>query len=114
MRLTGTGKGGGRQGVGYSMPEGEKPEKAFILRNSSRTVGLEMGYRTQKLKWKRHKKAKPLLIQEAVLTKKSSHSSIMSFSGNFVEHHSPLILGNSNVASRHMCPVLQFFKLFFS
>lgn len=44
MKLTGRGEGG--REVGYSVPKREKPEKAFILMNSSRTVGLEMGYQT--------------------------------------------------------------------
>lgn len=30
--------------MGYSVPKREKPEEAFILMNSSRTAGLEMGY----------------------------------------------------------------------
>lgn len=38
--------------MGCSVPKGDKPEKAFILMNSSRTLGLEMGYTAWKLKRK--------------------------------------------------------------
>lgn len=32
--------------MGDRMPKGKTPEKAFISMNSSRQVGLEMGYKT--------------------------------------------------------------------
>lgn len=41
--------------MGYSVLKGEKPEKAFILMNSSRTVELEMGSKT----WKLTKRSNP-------------------------------------------------------
>lgn len=50
MRLTGSGEGGMEWGA--VCQKGEKPEKAFILKNSSRIVALEMDYETWKQKRK--------------------------------------------------------------
>lgn len=61
------------------MPKRGEPAKAFILMNSSRTVGLET-------KTQMTKRSNPFLIQQrACLLRNIANSSIMSFSRNFKE-----------------------------
>lgn len=67
MRLTGREEGGAEWG---RVPKGNMPEKAFILMNSSRTVGLEMGYRIWKVKRNQQQGQTLSDTAKAVLTKK--------------------------------------------
>lgn len=83
--------------------------------NSSRTVGLEMGYRIWKVKRNQQQGQTLSDTAKAVLTKKYGrqfHRLLLQELGGRTGKCSPPIPGSSEVASRYICPACGF-KFFF-